>query len=78
MNLINSAACELMLFLLRVAVWIIEIRVLREIWRDSQLQMAYYPISSRNSATDNPGRLPEFHFAEFFGYTSRMTLSRNH
>lgn len=60
MNLINSAACELMLFLLRVAAWIIEIRVLCEIWRDSQLQMAYYPISSRNSAANIPGRLPKF------------------
>lgn len=56
MNLINSAMWKLMPFTLGVGVWIIEIRVLCEIWRDSPLQMAYYPISSRDAGYEGQCR----------------------
>lgn len=48
MNLINSAMWKPMLFMLRVGVWIIEIRVCCLIRWDSQSQRAYYLISSRD------------------------------
>lgn len=48
MNLINSAMWKPMLFVLRVGVWIIEIRVCCLMRWDSQSQMAYYLISSQD------------------------------
>lgn len=64
MNLINSAMWKLMPFMLGVGVWIIEIRVLCEIWRDSQLQMAYYPISSRDVSYEGQCRRGSSKFGE--------------
>lgn len=64
MNLINSAMWKLMPFMLGVGVWIIEIRVLCEIWRDIQLQMAYYPISSRDAGYEGQCRRRSSKFGE--------------
>lgn len=64
MSLINSAMWKLMPFMLGVGVWIIEIRVLCEIWRDSQLQMAYYPISSRDAGYEGQCRWRSSKFGE--------------